>query len=143
MRFWDTSALVSLFISAAASERAEELFRSDAQITVGVLTRVELLSSLTHRLRESAVDRASLERARSEIFASSARWAQVADVSALRESAEAIVEKHPLRAGDALQLAAAIVASDGDAASLDFVTFDNRLGEAARREGFRVLGTRR
>ncbi len=46
---------------------------------------------------------------------------------------------HPLRAADALQLGAAIVAADGDTASLEFVTLDRRLADAALREGFPTL----
>jgi uncharacterized protein len=45
---------------------------------------------------------------------------------------------HPLGAGDALQLAAAITASEGDPSSLAFVTLDDRLAQAAAREGFPI-----
>jgi predicted nucleic acid-binding protein len=45
---------------------------------------------------------------------------------------------HPLRAADALQLAAAVVAAEGIPASLSIVTLDERLAAAARREGFVV-----
>jgi hypothetical protein len=41
---------------------------------------------------------------------------------------------------DALQLAAALVAAEGKATALPLVTLDRRLGEAARLEGFSVLG---
>ena len=37
-------------------------------------------------------------------------------------------------------LGMALVAADGDPQSLELVTLDRRLGEAARREGFPVLG---
>jgi predicted nucleic acid-binding protein len=47
---------------------------------------------------------------------------------------------HPLRAADALQLGAALFAADGDPQSLELVTLDRRLADAARREGFPVLG---
>ncbi|MGB3551121.1 MAG: hypothetical protein WA993_10545 [Candidatus Binatus sp.] len=47
---------------------------------------------------------------------------------------------HSLRAADALQLGAALVAADGDPQSLELVTLDRRLADAARREGFPVLG---
>ncbi len=57
-----------------------------------------------------------------------------------RRYAERLVETHPLRAGDALQLAAAIVAAEERPDSIEFVTFDRRQAEAAEREGFRVLG---
>lgn len=52
-------------------------------------------------------------------------------------------QPYRLRAADALQLAAAIVAADFNAASMPFVTLDVRLAEAADREGFRMFGVDR
>jgi hypothetical protein len=49
------------------------------------------------------------------------------------------VRTHPLRAGDALQLAAALVACGERPEALPFVCLDDRLRDAARREGFAVL----
>ena len=46
---------------------------------------------------------------------------------------------HPLRAADALQLAAAFIAADRRPSSLDVVTLDDRLAAAARREGFTLI----
>jgi hypothetical protein len=43
---------------------------------------------------------------------------------------------HPLRAADALQLAAAFVAAERRPSSLEIVTLDQRLAAAARKEGF-------
>jgi hypothetical protein len=51
-----------------------------------------------------------------------------------------VVETHPRRAADALQLGAALAAAEDDAATLDFVTLDRQQALAAEREGFRVLG---
>jgi predicted nucleic acid-binding protein len=70
------------------------------------------------------------------------RWTEIWDAAATRLHAERIVMDYPLRAADALQLGAPIVAADGDPQSLELVTLDNRLAEAARREGFPVLGIR-
>ena len=67
-------------------------------------------------------------------------WSEVTAVEAARRHAERLVESHPLRAADALQLGAALIAADGATGSLDFVTFDERQATAAEREGFRVLG---
>jgi hypothetical protein len=44
-----------------------------------------------------------------------------------------------LRATDALQLAAALVWCDETPRGEPFVCLDERLGDAARREGFRLL----
>jgi hypothetical protein len=41
-----------------------------------------------------------------------------------------------LRAADSLQLAAAIIAAGHEPATLEFVSLDARLNEAASREGF-------
>lgn len=70
----------------------------------------------------------------------SLRWIEIYDAVAARLHAERIVLVYPLRTADALQLGAAIVAADGDPQSLELVTLDRRLADAARREGFPVLG---
>ena len=43
------------------------------------------------------------------------------------------------RSDAAVQLAAALVAADHDARTLEFVCLDERLAAAARREGFAVI----
>jgi hypothetical protein len=44
-----------------------------------------------------------------------------------------------LRAADSLQLAAALVAAEHQPHALEFVSLDERLNEAASREGFPVV----
>jgi hypothetical protein len=50
-----------------------------------------------------------------------------------------VLASHPLRGADALQLAAALVWCDEAPQGDTFVCLDERLKEAARREGFGVL----
>jgi hypothetical protein len=57
----------------------------------------------------------------------------------VRESALRFLRVHPLRAADALQLAAAFTASERRPASLQVVTLDERLADAARKEGFTLV----
>ena len=57
----------------------------------------------------------------------------------LREVAERMLRVHPLRAADALQLAAALVWSRDRPDGRVFVSCDERLRDAAGREGFTVL----
>lgn len=59
----------------------------------------------------------------------------------VRERARRLLESHPLRAADALQLAAALIASEEEPKDLPFVTLDRRLALAAEKEGFKVLGS--
>ena len=78
--------------------------------------------------------------ARRDLLSAWERWSEVTAVEMVRRHAERVVETHPLRAADALQIAAALVAAEEDPGSLPFVTFDRNLAAAAEREGFRVLG---
>ena len=58
----------------------------------------------------------------------------------MRRLAAPLLARHSLRSAEAAQLASALLVSQPDAASLPVVCFDQRLAEAAEREGFRVLG---
>jgi len=46
---------------------------------------------------------------------------------------------HPLRAADSLQLAAALTVAEQEPSSLSFVCLDQRLAEAAIREGLPTI----
>jgi predicted nucleic acid-binding protein len=64
----------------------------------------------------------------------------VQPLDSIRESARRLLRVHDLRAADALQLAAAIVAAEGRPPALDMVCLDDRLAKAAEREGFPIVG---
>ncbi len=68
-----------------------------------------------------------------------AGWHQVDPSDAVRETATRFLRVHPLRAADALQLAAAFIAAERRPASLAMVTLDDRLAAAARKEGFVMI----
>ena len=140
MRFWDTSALFAVVVAESETPRVRRWIAEDSGVVVWALTRVELLSALSRRRREfpRAADR--FLRARREFMDAWERWAEISAVDLVRGHAERVVERHPLRAADALHIGAALVACDGDPAALDFVTLDEAQAAAAEREGFRVLG---
>ncbi len=142
MRFWDTSALFPLFVAEAQTSRVRSWLRTDAGVTVWLLTRVEVLSAFARRKREQPQTVAALTQSRRAFLRACRQWSEITEAESVRNHAERIVETHPLRAADAMQLGAALVAAEGDSRSLDFVTLDARLAEAAEKEGFRVLGPR-
>ncbi len=65
-------------------------------------------------------------------------WTEVLPSDEVRARARRLLRVHALRAADALQLAAALVWA-GSPAGHGFVTYHERLGLAARLEGFTVL----
>ena len=66
-------------------------------------------------------------------------WHEIDPSDGIREAALRFLRVHPLRAADALQLAAAFVAAERRPPSLEVVTLDDRLAAAARREGFTLI----
>jgi predicted nucleic acid-binding protein len=139
MRFWDSSALGAFFIPEVASTAVREWFQSDPEVIVWALTRVELRSALARRHREQPELADDLRLIWNEMVSASERWFTLSRFEEVCTVAERVLASHPLRAADALQLGAAIVAADGEPESLQFVTLDSRLADAARREGFDVL----
>ena len=97
---------------------------------VSVLARLERAAAL-------AVKDASLAFDRLQRFAES--WHEIEPNETVRDSAARLLRVHPLRAADALQLAAAFAAAERRPASLPIATLDERLAEAARKEGFALI----
>jgi len=139
MRFWDASALVPLCIEQPLSGRARQLLEEDPDLAVWWGTSVECASAVA-RLRREAILTEAVERdALATLDLLRSAWHEILPGDALRAQALRVLRIHPLRAADALQLAAALEWS-GTPASGTLVTFDERLGAAAAREGFRVCG---
>lgn len=142
MRFWDSSALVALLVDEPRSAAAEAWLREDPEIIVWWATEIECASAVARLEREGALDPGGTRTALSRLRRLAGAWNEVEASDAVRRVALRILRVHPLRAADALQLAAASVAAEGDPASLEFVTFDARLAAAAELEGFAHLGER-
>ena len=140
MRFWDSSAIVPLLLVESGSARVRSWYRADSEIIVWTLTRVELLSAMARRRREDITSAPMLSAARRNIMRAWDGWSEITSVDLVRRHAERFVESYPLRAADALQLGAALMAADGDPRNLEFVTLDRTLADVAEREGFPVLG---
>lgn len=140
MRFWDSSAIVPLVLVESASARVRNWYRTDSEIIVWTLTRVELLSAIARRRREDSKSNPMLTAARRNVMRAWDGWSEITSVELVRRYAERLVESYPLRAADALQLGAALMAAEGDPRNLEFVTLDRNLADAAEREGFPVLG---
>lgn len=140
MRYWDSSALLPLLVREQASDRLASALAADAAIVTWWGSAVECVSALARLERDGALDRADLAAALARLRAASAGWTEVPATPTVREQAMRLLRIHPLRAADALQLAAAIVASDFQPSALELVTLDERQAAAAEREGFRIIG---
>jgi hypothetical protein len=98
---------------------------------------VECISALARLERDGALSSPTLALQRLQQL--SAGWHEIDPSDEIRETAARFLRVHPLRAADALQLAAAFAAAERRPASLEIVTLDDRLADAARKEGFALL----
>lgn len=139
MRFWDASAIVPLLVQERLSARADELLAEDHAIVTWWGTMIECHSGLARVHRDGFLDLSGAQAATARLRRLASSWIEVPAVAPVREQAVRLLRIHPLRAGDAVQLAAAIVAAEFRTDALEFVTFDSRQAAAADLEGFRVM----
>jgi len=137
VRFWDSSAVVPLLLNQPASRELTALARDSEGLAVWWGTIVECTSAITRTARAGVISPGEETQALTLLTAIAGAWTEVQPAEAVRNIARRLLRVHPLRAADAFQLAAALAWADG-APNLQLVTRDERLAEAARREGFRV-----
>jgi uncharacterized protein len=139
LRFWDSSALIPILIAEPNSKRMISLLEQDREFWIWWATRTECLSGLHRRGRAGDLSGKDVEAAGQRLALLDRAAATVLPSESVRSRADRLLAAHPLRAADAFQLAAALVASEESPVSIPFVTLDERLAEAARKEGFPVL----
>jgi len=115
------------------------LARADTEIVVWWATPVECASAIARLARDGDLAESAASAAFRRLDALAPSWAEILPSEALRELARRLLRVHPLRAADALQLAAATLAAERRPPTLELVTLDERLAAAAEREGFRVI----
>jgi predicted nucleic acid-binding protein len=136
MRFWDASAVVPLLVREPAGDAMIAALQADSAMVVWWGTSLECASALARRERSGDLDAEGASVAFARLRALAREWDEVLPGPALRNLAQRLLRVHPLRSGDALQLAAALIAAEHQPESLAFVCLDDRLRQAAEREGF-------
>src|SRR3972149_1544458 len=107
LMFWDSSAVVPSLLPAARSAMAAALLRSGSHLALWWASPVECQSALRRRHREGILSPANLDQALLRLRGVVEAADVVGPTDRLRERAGRVPAAHPLRAGDALQLAAA------------------------------------
>jgi hypothetical protein len=138
MNYWDSSAVIPLLVKEEHTPHRKEQLEDDPRMTVWWACRLECSSALNRLNREGSLDGEGLAQALRALETLADSWYEVQPTSELRARAMRLLRVHPLRAADAVQLAAALIATSEDPSYLPFLTVDDRLREAARREGFAV-----
>lgn len=139
MILWDTSAIVPLLVEERATPLVRAALKPDDPMVVWWGTPVEALSALCRRGREGGLTRPALLLARRRLVVLSHAWHELIPSASIREHADNLLLRHPLRAADALQLGAALTLAQGRPTGHRFATLDERLADAALGEGFDLV----
>lgn len=139
MRWWDTSALLCLLLAQSQTEELRGFLSSDRDVVVWWGTKVEGISTLARLHRQNHVSDAEIRRLLGQLETLLSAAHEVQPSEEVRSNACRLLRTHRLRAAEALQLAGALVWAEHRPAGLSFVCLDQRLREAALREGFEVL----
>jgi hypothetical protein len=140
VKFWDASAIVPLLLEEKGRNKLLGILEQDPVMLSWWGTPVECASAIARREREGAIRLRDANTALERLRTLGESWQEVLPSEAVRAAAQRLLRVHALRAADSLQLAAAVVAAEHEAATLPFVSLDERLNEAATREGFPVMG---
>jgi len=136
VKFWDTSGIVPLLVRQKRTRDMERLWAEDPAVVTWWGTPIECLSAIIRMVRDGSLTADDARDAELRLSVLRDGWDEVMPGEACRRTAERMLRVHALRAADALQLAAALIASDHDPARLGMVCLDERLSEAGRKEGF-------
>lgn len=135
VNYWDASAIVTLL----AGEPAARRYRSfgNEEIVTWWGTALECISAIARRSREGASAEIITEAYR-RLEKLQLAWREVQPNERVRRAAARLLKTHPLRTGDSLHLAAALIVSQFEPSSIRFLTEDTQLRLAAEKEGFVV-----
>jgi hypothetical protein len=131
--------LAALVAEEADSPRRAAQLREDSVIALWWATVVECESAIQRRVREGALDSAGARLARERLAQLAASSHEIPPSPGLRSLAMRLIRTHPLRAADALQLAAALSLAGALRRQTVFVCADARLAAAAEAEGLPIL----
>ena len=132
--FADASALVKRYVHEPGSVEVDAV----GPVVASALSLVEVPSALWRKQREGAMEVDDAAVLTDQFLTDVHDPARIVGLVALHDevlaSATGLVARHGLRSGDAIQLACALAGPD-----LPLLAYDDRLRDAAAREGLRLL----
>ena len=130
--------MVPLLLEQEATAEVGGFLSEDPEIVAWWGTPVECVSAAARLRREERLSVDEEEQVLELLDTLRKSWLEILPSEEVRDRAVRLLRVHGLKAADSLQLAAALVWA-GSTDRAGFVTFDERLGLAARLEGFRVF----
>jgi len=139
MKFWDASAIIPLCIEEQQTRIVQDIAKKDGAIVVWWGTLVECYSAIARMRRDGSLSASEHSEVLAVLSELAESWTEIEPSDDIRDITRRLLQNYPLRAADSLQLAAAVVWADKTPTGHHFACLDDRLREAAAKEGFTVL----
>lgn len=142
MYFLESSALAKLFVQEQGSDQLIALIErlSQPQKLVSALSGVEVHSAIKRRQRMGELESAHAAEAIAVLASELAQMTEQPVNAPVIETAKQMLDHHPLRALDAIQLASCwTVRAVSGITDIVFAASDEALLQAAAAEGFQIL----
>jgi predicted nucleic acid-binding protein len=139
MIFWDASAIIPLCIDEPQSKVVKGILKKDSSMAVWWGSIVECHSAFARLRRDKVLKHSEEDQVRHLLAILANAWTEIDPSGDIRDIASRLILRHPLRAADSLQLAAALVWAGKTPKGHRFVCLDSRLRDAARKEGFALM----
>lgn len=140
LAFWDSSSLVPLCVQQQPSGKVNKL-AAKYGFVVWWSTQIEMHAALARLLRTGEVTHGEYLGALKSMEMLRRGWRELQPTENLRTRAESLVGRFPLKAANALQLAAAMSWCLDNPRGRKFISGDKQLLHAAGQLGFDVIVT--
>jgi len=137
--FWDSSGVVLLCTEQRETANARRLRERFRRMALWWGTPVEVRSAFRRLLRDGALTGPDVAAADRRLDRLGDLASEIEPTEEVRALASSLLDRHELRAADALQLAAALVLCRERPRARAFVCYDKKLRVAAETAGFTVL----
>jgi predicted nucleic acid-binding protein len=138
MHYFDASALVKRYVREKGSPKVRRLLGAEVAAT-SRLSAVEIASAVARRVRGGALSGEDRDRILAGVDRDMTAVLVVEVTAPVLTSAQRLLQRHPLRTGDAIQLASCLHLQEHIEDDVTFVGFDDRLLAAARAERLKTL----
>lgn len=129
--YFDTSALIKLYIAEAYSEEVSDLYKKASLVVVSRVTYAEAMAGLSRRSRESPVDLLKIEAIKEALKKDWPEFGIVELTQSVVELAATYADLFALRGFDSIQLASAKALQMKTTDPVHFACFDQRLAQAS------------
>jgi len=139
MIYLDSSALVKRYTEEAGTDFVKSILATSGLITTSKLTYPEILSALMRKVRSGEIEKKTFHGIVDKFDKD---WDHILVLdfhNDLLPIVKTLIEKHPLKAADAIHLSSALWLKLSSKAEVTFVASDSNLLKAAEAEKLQVM----